>query len=691
MTEADPRIAPKWSDVKAVFAQYCVSCHGATNPAGNLRLDDTTLVTAKGMPFQVEKSYATLAANKDGTLGGTPPGVKNAYRLYSRNVSFDGSARSRLAWILAGQRCDGYVEGYFPHETTPGDSTTFPTSWTFPDILLPGSVTKMNPAGTPYTVTGAMVPVWSDVPWGGVKCPPDGSPQLPEAAKRLIYTWLDFGLPYSADGSESADNIPPTLTVTVPQRGTSTDPLTRLNVGLADAGSLNMSAFKVVADFPVDGAAAGTDLSSKFVSKGNGVYEYVLTTPITNLPAGNVQVHAEDVAGNRTDYAVKFAVAVPAPAPVVVTVQPLTITAGAQQQTVTFIANVKDQAGNPVNEGLLNFIVSIGDVGLGSPSPNYNVVNGQASGSYTIPANPTPQTYNIWGQYRGTANFAVGKGSGKLTVNPAPQPAATTTTPAAITTTASAADQTITLTATLTPATVNEGAVTFTVQSPATGNLTAVTQVGQPVVANVVNGAASASFTLPGGTAAGTYTVQASYADVPGGTAYATSSGTANLTVNAPPPAATTTAVAAASVTSGPSAQTVTLTATLTPSVSEGTVTFTVLSGTTVIGTAASANVVNGQASVAYVLPAAIPAGTYTVQASYGGTANFAASQGTSTLTVNPAPNPNAALIAELQATIASIQDVINKLQAQAAVSAKRPGPGAGGMPKKPEVRKVGK
>ncbi len=164
---------------------------------------------------------------------------------------------------------------------------------------------------------------------------------------------------------------------------------------------------------------------------------------------------------------------------------------------------------------------------------------------------------------------------------------------------------------------MNEGTETFTLLS---GGKT----LGSPVSVGVTGGAASATYTLPGGTPDGTYTIQAVYTD-PGN--FAGSTDTSHfLTVG---PAATTTAAATVSTNFSASSQTVALSATVTSPaipVNEGSVTFTVLSGGTVLGTAQSANVVNGAASVNYTLPAGLADGIYTIQAAYAGTDHFDAS-----------------------------------------------------------------
>ena len=180
---------------------------------------------------------------------------------------------------------------------------------------------------------------------------------------------------------------------------------------------------------------------------------------------------------------------------------------------------------------------------------------------------------------------------------------------------------------------MNEGQETFTILS---GN----TVIGTPVSVNVTAGAASASYTLPGGTTTGTYTIQAVY----DGTAdYGSSMDSSQtLTVNT---ATTVTAAAGATATFGDAS--VTLSATITSpagTVNQGTETFTILNGTTPVGTAVTVNVATGSASASYTLPAGTPPDTYVIQAVYNGTANFVGSTDASqTLVINAAPTVTAA------------------------------------------------
>ena len=200
----------------------------------------------------------------------------------------------------------------------------------------------------------------------------------------------------------------------------------------------------------------------------------------------------------------------------------------------------------------------------------------------------------------------------------------TTTTPANSVSTYSPNAQTVTLTATVANPSlaVNVGSVTFTV-------LNGGTTVGAPATVNVTGNLATAFYTLPGGTAAGQYTIHAIYN--PAGN-FSTSSGNAQLTVNK-----------AASVLSGPATASfdynvggaIPITVTgqgeapgpLSPS---GNVTYTIGSSTS-----ETAVIVSGKTTLA--VPAALGAGTYTVTVKYSGNANYnAATPITIKLTILP-------------------------------------------------------
>ena len=127
------------------------------------------------------------------------------------------------------------------------------------------------------------------------------------------------------------------------------------------------------------------------------------------------------------------------------------------------------------------------------------------------------------------------------------------------------------------------------------------------------------------------------------------STGNATLTIAYP---STTTTPQSASAIYSASAQNVSLSARVTNSASTvngGTVTFTLMQGSTQVGTAVTSSAVaNGAAGVTYILPAGTAAGDYTIQAVYDpGSASFAPSSGSSTLTLAPLPGVTISSISE--------------------------------------------
>src|SRR5262249_35481721 len=105
------------------------------------------------------------------------------------------------------------------------------------------------------------------------------------------------------------DDQRPTLTLTYPRAGVN-KPLTRILVGMHDYYTgLDMDSFQVVADFPLDGVAAGDTLAKKFKPKSDGVWELRLAAPVRNLPKGKLTVSIKDRQGNITRMERTFSVA----------------------------------------------------------------------------------------------------------------------------------------------------------------------------------------------------------------------------------------------------------------------------------------------------------------------------------------------------------------------------------------------
>src|SRR5262249_5964404 len=77
--EKGPKSVEYHRDIKPIFERSCVACHTrkAEKPAGNLVLDDDTIVTAQnpaglGFDFKAPASYARLAADAMGRWGHKP-------------------------------------------------------------------------------------------------------------------------------------------------------------------------------------------------------------------------------------------------------------------------------------------------------------------------------------------------------------------------------------------------------------------------------------------------------------------------------------------------------------------------------------------------------------------------------------------------------------------------------------------
>jgi hypothetical protein len=61
---------------------------------------------------------------------------------------------------------------------------------------------------------------------------------------------------------------------------------------------LDDASFRVTADFPLDGRAAGENLASRFRQKTSGVWELQLSRPLERLARGKIEVSVQDRQGN---------------------------------------------------------------------------------------------------------------------------------------------------------------------------------------------------------------------------------------------------------------------------------------------------------------------------------------------------------------------------------------------------------
>ena len=268
-----------YRDIKPIFERSCVGCHSVDGvQEASLALDDDSLIG------EYEGTYHRLA-NDDRADYGIPPIISNGtwrQSNASRYVRAFQSRRSLLTWKVFGRRLDGWTNEDHPTESIPGDASTLPAD------------TSPNDADIDYL--GTIMP------------PPDsGYPALSENEKRTIARWIDLGCPVnSPDPVRSvfgwfADDLRPTLTVSLPAPGRSLQPLTQLRLGAFDYYSgLDASSLSVTADFEVNGQAAGTELAGDFTESGDHIWTLPLSPAITSLHHGTLTVSVEDQSGNIT-------------------------------------------------------------------------------------------------------------------------------------------------------------------------------------------------------------------------------------------------------------------------------------------------------------------------------------------------------------------------------------------------------
>jgi hypothetical protein len=394
-----------------------------------------------------------------------------------------------------------------------------------------------------------------------------------------------------------------------------------------------------------DNVQVGQKVMSSTVSMGNATAKFTLpagqglgtyTIQAVYNPGADYQGSADSTHALSVDPASTETVAIAAAVPFIPGNQSVTLSA------IVVINGSGVNDGLEVNEGSVTFtLVSSTNQIIGTPKTSGTLVDGQGSVSYGLPAGLSAGSYKIEARYNPGPDYL---GSVDSTNELVLEPAATTTAAAIATATFSTSSQSVTLSAAVTSGGtgVTEGTVTFSVLGA--GN----TLIGSPVTSNTLSaGNASASFTLPAGTAPGVYTVQAQYADATPGDFQSSIDNTHSLLVGF----ATSVTASSVSAPFSTSAQSVTLLATVSgggSTINAGTVTFTVLDDHdhAVGSPVTSGTLTDGSASVTYALPAGTAAGSYVIQAQYsdGSPGLLLPSSDTShSVTVQPAATATAA------------------------------------------------
>ncbi len=620
---------------------------------------------ASGAPASISNSVAVSGAGVTSTTSNTDTiAVLGAATLAigkSHTGTFTQGSTGVWTLVVSNTAATGSTSG------TVTVSDTLPTGYTLSSSTSTGSLfgcsgtSTVTCTGTPGIAAGG-----SDTITLTVNIPADS----PTSVSNTASTWGGGDSVHNSSGTAAASNTDTVsviaTTTTTAANATATFNASNQSVTLSatvtsGAGTVNSGTvtFTVMQGATQIGSATapanvsnGSATATYTLPGGTGAGTYTIVANYTGaggFPSSSDNTHTLTVnaAGTTTTASTQSA------------------TYSVSSQAVTLSATVTSAAGT-VNAGTVTFTVLNGGIQVGTSTTSGTVTGGNATVSYTLPANTTGGTYTIQAIYSGSTDFTSSTdNTHTLTVTGG----STTTSASSATAAYNSNSQPVTLNATVTSAggTVNSGTITFTVMQGAT-------QIGSaagPV--SVSNGNATALYTLPAGTNAGTYTVVASYTGA-GGFVSSTDN-THTLTVNS---AATTTASSNQTALFSTSSQNVTLSASVTSAagtVNAGTVTFIVLNGGTPVGTpTTSGTVTGGNASVNYVLPAGTPAGAYTIQAIYNGSTNFTGSvDNTHLLTVSAASsvttasnaaatyNAGSSQSVTLSATVVSPDGIVNE------------------------------
>lgn len=294
MATTGPHNVEYHRDIVPILKRSCVACHQGEKPAGNLRLDADQEVVSAEQVGNLPGTYYRLAHDERARFGHKPIGWDSWGTMNaSRYIRKFQSRRSLLVWKIYGKRLDGFSNEDHPSEASPGDRET---------LLFQGKPVELQKFRARFDVDflGAQMPPPEAV--AAKKVQP-----LSDDDRRTLVRWIDLGCPIDLDFNPQdlaargygwmLDENRPILTVAVPQAG-SNDRVERIVLGLHDYYSgLDLKSLRVVADFAIDGVAAGDNLASKFSTGSPGVWEWKLPSALA-VPTGILTVSIRDRQGN---------------------------------------------------------------------------------------------------------------------------------------------------------------------------------------------------------------------------------------------------------------------------------------------------------------------------------------------------------------------------------------------------------
>lgn len=299
LAKAPVRDVEYFRDVQPILEKSCVACHSARDgqePAGKLNLDadaESIQVDNKG---KFPGTYVRLALDQKAKFGHKPIGYDSwGYPNASRYIRMLQSRRSVLVWKIFGRRLDGFDNDDHPSESKPGAG----------DLVQHGEPVDLKRYRARWDIdfTGSAMPPPAAVKSGKVE-------PLTDEDRRTLVRWIDLGCPIDLDCDPknpgkpgygwTCDDNRPVLTLTSPRAGRN-ESLGRIVLGTYDYYSgLDPESLRVVADFEIDGAAAGTNLAPKLRPTSDGAWELKLPEPISRLERGTLSVSIKDRRGNTS-------------------------------------------------------------------------------------------------------------------------------------------------------------------------------------------------------------------------------------------------------------------------------------------------------------------------------------------------------------------------------------------------------
>jgi len=283
-------------DIRPILDRSCVACHTRTktNPPGDLVLDDETPVAYEHWG-SFPGTYYRLALDEPARFGYKPVGFDSwGYPQASRYVRKLQARRSLLVWKIFGRRLDGFSNDDHPSESKPGAG----------DLVHRGR--RLDPRQHAHR---------ADVDFaGGIMPPADAVAAgrvlpLSDEDRRTMARWIDLGCPIDLDFDAGnpqrrgrgwmLDDQRPTLSLRVVPE--TTGRIERIVVGMHDFHTgLDQASFRVTADVPLDGQAAGTNLAGRFENTGSDVWVWRLAPGGANRRPARLSVSVRDREGNES-------------------------------------------------------------------------------------------------------------------------------------------------------------------------------------------------------------------------------------------------------------------------------------------------------------------------------------------------------------------------------------------------------